>query len=141
MESMMDTPTPVLAPVDTLGRRIAPRRYRSDEEKLQIVAEAAVPGTSVAEVARRHSVNANQVFAWRRQAKQGLLGEHRHRKALKLLPVRVTEELPVGRQSELAAPAATEGRIEITLPDGVRIAVSGSVAPEHLQQVLSALRR
>ena len=32
-----------------------------------------VPGISVAQVARRYEVNANQVFAWRRLADQGLL--------------------------------------------------------------------
>jgi transposase len=141
----MDTSTAVLAPVDTLGRRIAPRHYRSDDEKLEIVAESRVAGTSVAEVARRHGVNANQVFAWRRQHQQGLLGEHRRRRVVKLLPVRVSEESP-GRaesasRSQRAAPIAAEGRIEIILPDGVRIAISGAVPAERLQQVLSALRR
>jgi transposase-like protein len=42
------------------------------------VAESRVAGTSVAEVARRHGVNANQVFAWRRQQDQGVLGQHTH---------------------------------------------------------------
>jgi len=31
-----------------------------------------MPGTSVAEVARRHGVNANQVFTWRLQQEQGV---------------------------------------------------------------------
>lgn len=132
----MDTSTAVLAPVDTLGRRIAPRRYRSDDEKLKIIAESNIPGASVAEVARRHGVNANQVFAWRRQRKQGLLGQTR-RRALKVLPVRVSEESP---RPPRAAPDAIEGCIEITLPDGVRIAICGAVPAERLQQVLSALR-
>jgi transposase len=135
----MDTSTAILASVDTLGRRIAPRHYRSDDEKLKIVAESRVPGTSVAEVARRHGVNANQVFAWRRQQKQGLLGEHRRRGAVKLLPVRVSEE-PQAR-SQQATSVAAPGRIEITLPDGVRIAICGAVPAERLEQVLSALRR
>jgi transposase len=134
----MDTSTAVLAPVDTLGRRIACRHYRSDDEKLKIVAESRVPGTSVAEVARRHGVNANQLFAWRRQQKQGLLGEHRRRRAVKLVAVRVSEESP-GLQRE--SPVAPPGRIEITLPDGVRIAICGAVPAERLQQVLSVLRR
>jgi transposase len=44
------------------------RRYRrrTVEEKCQIVRETLVPGRSVAEVARAHEVNANQVFDWRR---------------------------------------------------------------------------
>jgi transposase len=134
----MDTSTAVLAPVDTLGRRIAPRHYRSDDEKLKIIAESRVPGTSVAEVARRHGVNANQVFAWRRQQKQGLLGEHRRRRAVKLVPVRLRVE---SCRSEQATQDVAEGRIEIILPDGVRIAICGALPAERLQLVLTALRR
>jgi transposase len=44
------------------GRRL--RRSWSDEEKQRIVAEAALPGASVADIARRHGVNANLVFNW-----------------------------------------------------------------------------
>ena len=42
------------------------RRSWSPEEKRRILDEAACPGASVAEVARRHGLNANLVFAWRR---------------------------------------------------------------------------
>ncbi|MBV8398379.1 MAG: transposase [Acetobacteraceae bacterium] len=42
------------------------RRVWSSEEKRRIVQEAVQPGASVAEVARRHGLNANLVFAWRR---------------------------------------------------------------------------
>ena len=60
---------------DTLGRRTAPRRLRTAEEKLQIVRETLVAGASVAEIARRHGVNANLLFSWRRQHEQGVLAE------------------------------------------------------------------
>lgn len=49
------------------------RRWRTVEEKRRIVEEAMVPGASVAQVARLHGVNANQVFAWRRQYQAGEL--------------------------------------------------------------------
>jgi len=42
------------------------RRSWSPAEKRRILEEAACPGASVAEVARRHGLNANLVFAWRR---------------------------------------------------------------------------
>ena len=45
------------------GRR---RRRWSEEQKRQIVAETLEPGSSVSIVARRHDVNANQLFLWRR---------------------------------------------------------------------------
>ena len=138
----MDTST-VTAAVDTLGRRVAPRHYRSVEEKIQIVTESRMPGASVAEVARRHGVNANQVFTWRLQQEQGVLGRRRRPAAVKLLPVQVRSEtqepLAEASTATLAAPAS-EGRIEITLADGVRIAISGAVSAEQLHQVLAVLR-
>src|ERR1700693_5574170 len=52
------------------GRRS--RRSWSDEEKRRIVAEAVLPGASVADIARRHGVNANLVFNWRKTARAAL---------------------------------------------------------------------
>jgi transposase len=50
------------------GRSRGPRRSWSLEEKRRIVEEAVRPGASVAEVARRHGLNANLVFTWKRVA-------------------------------------------------------------------------
>ena len=47
------------------------RRRRSAEEKLAIVRETFEPGATVSGVARRHQVNANQVFAWRKLFQDG----------------------------------------------------------------------
>ena len=140
----VDTSTAIAA-VDTLGRRVAPRHFRSVEEKIQIVTESRLPGASVAEVARRHGVNANQVFTWRLQQEQGVLGRRKRGRpaAVKLLPVQVQSEAqeppPEACSATLAAPAS-EGRIEITLADGVRVAISGVVSSEQLHQVLAVLR-
>ena len=49
------------------------RRFRSKQERRQIVEESLKPGASVALVARRHDVNTNQVFKWRKQYEQGRL--------------------------------------------------------------------
>src|SRR3954447_5522736 len=45
------------------------RRSWSDDEKQRIVAEALLPGASVTEIARRHGMNANLLFTWRRIAR------------------------------------------------------------------------
>jgi transposase len=140
----VDTSTAISA-VDTLGRRVAPRRFRTVEEKIQIVTESRMPGASVAEVARRHGVNANQVFTWRLQQEQGVLGRRKRGRpaAVKLLPVQVRTEAREPRaEASSARPSAPEsaGCIEITLPDGVRITISGAVSAEQLHQVLAVLR-
>ena len=50
-----------------------------------------MPGASVARVARRHEVNANQVFYWRKLYREGQLGITM---ATPLLPVKVKTERP-----------------------------------------------
>ena len=59
----MDTST-VQAAVDTLGRRVAPRHFRTVEEKIRIVTESRLPGASVAEVARRYGVSVRTLDRW-----------------------------------------------------------------------------
>ena len=55
--------------------RAKSRRLWSREEKLRIVAESLEPGASVSRVARRHDVNANLVFTWRRLVRDGCLSD------------------------------------------------------------------
>ena len=130
---------------------IASRRMRTNEEKRRIVEEALVPGASVAAVARRHGVNANLLFGWRRLHKQGLL-ERSREPAVPLLPVQVTtptvttERRSTGvtrstsrlRRRPLAAPRSS-GHIEIELPCGAQVRVHGRVEPRTLAEVLTAL--
>ncbi|KVP30572.1 transposase [Burkholderia ubonensis] len=49
------------------------RHRHSVEEKLAIVRETFEPGATISGVARRHQVNANQVFAWRKLYQDGSL--------------------------------------------------------------------
>jgi transposase len=48
-----------------VGQRAQKRRY-SLEYKLQVVKETLAPGASVSLVARRHDINSNVVFCWRK---------------------------------------------------------------------------
>lgn len=68
----MFKPSSNVEPIDVLTQR-EQRRRRSVEEKLAIVRETFEPGASVSGVARRHQVNANQVFAWRKLYQDGSL--------------------------------------------------------------------
>src|SRR6267143_3756057 len=65
--------------MDTLERAVVkrePQRRRWPVgEKCRIVEQTLQPGASVARVALAHGVNANQVFCWRRQYRQGLLSQ------------------------------------------------------------------
>lgn len=49
------------------------RRRLSAEAKLKILEEARQPNTTVAEVLRRHQLDATTFYRWEREAKAGML--------------------------------------------------------------------
>ena len=116
--------------VDTKQQPGAPkRRQYSEASKRQMVAETQLPGASVSIVARRHDVNSNQLFRWRRQ----------------LLPKAVLESgamVPVAIAPEGARPRRTDraGVIEIAFGCGARVRLRGEVSSETLRQVIELLR-
>jgi transposase len=46
------------------GKKGLKKRVWSDDEKCTICAQTLTPGVSVAQVARRYSMNANLIFKW-----------------------------------------------------------------------------
>lgn len=59
----------VVSRLDVISGPTGRRRWSADA-KARIVAESYEPGVSVSAVARRHAVGANQLFAWRRKARE-----------------------------------------------------------------------
>jgi transposase len=97
-------------------------------------------GSSVARVAMKHGVNANQVFKWKRLYEAGRLGTGAE-SAVQLLPVRVAEEREVVSQPEpVAAAVPSSGTIHIELPGEVRISLEGTVDAAMVRAVLKSLR-
>jgi transposase len=98
------------------------------------VEETQVPGASVARVARRHDVNANQVFYWRKLYREGRLGISI---TPQFLPVKVAAERPAetvkGDDSTFLS-----GTMEIKLPRGT-LRIAGSVDMVALRTVLECL--
>ena len=124
---------PVAAVVHTItlaGQLSSNLRRRWPEAlKRQIVAETLEPGSSVSIVARRHDVNANQLFQWRRQ----LLAKSPASGGGSLLPVEIVPEQDRGPRSE-------SGTIEIEFDNGTGLRVRGTVAPEMLRRVIDLLQ-
>lgn len=115
----------------------ARRRLRPTAEKRAIVEETLEPGASVAVVARRHEVNANLVFGWRKLYHAGLLTDTVSVPAATLVPVRTKK---TGRSAAGAPrhPDAVSPVIEILLPKG-RIRLSSDIPGHLLRQVIEAL--
>ncbi len=97
--------------------------------KRRVVSETMEPGASVAAVARRHSLNANMVFLWRRDPRFGP-----GKDAASFLPVEVTPTevagVPEPAEPTPAEPTPVdptcESRIEIALTSGHRLRLSGA---------------
>lgn len=112
-----------------------PRRRFSVEEKLQLIEETQQPGMSVSLVARRHGISRDLLFRWRRDWRRGLLS------APGLVPVQV------GGAAAMRAPANTSERrtavehgvIEIGLPSGWCVRVTGAVEADALRRVLAVV--
>jgi len=116
-----------------------PRRRRSAAERRLIVEETLALGTSVARVAQKYGVNANQVFQWRRLYRDGHLGTS-PQSAMKLLPVSVVEDDQAAKAAQIEHGAVSAGAIHIELPGEVRISFEGSVDPAMVRAVLTSLR-
>ena len=112
----------------------APRkklRRRSIKERREIVEETLIAGASVSRVARRHDVNANQVFYWRKLYREGRLSG-----SSQLLAVEVTKEPSAAVTEKASAPSS--GTIEIQLAKG-SLRVFGSIDVSALRVVLECL--
>jgi len=106
----------------------ARRRYFPPEVKARIVEESMDPAVSVSAVARRHGLNPNQLFTWRRRLREQI----------------------AARQAEAAVDTSTgaddgaaslgSGTIEVETA-GARIRVDAGVDEAALARVVSALRR
>ncbi len=116
------------------------RRRWSLEEKLRILAQSVAPGSSATLVCRLHGISSGQLYTWRRQFRTGELTG--------FAPVRLAP--PVEQLALAAAPVGpmptppepdrrVDGMIEVELPTGVKLRLTGAVDEMALRRVLSAL--
>ncbi len=121
---------------DILG--LERRRRWCDEEKLEIVLSVGVGGATVTQVAQRHDVTRQQIYAWRHELKKkGLLSA---------LPEALF--LPVGfdRPMELGMPAVASeveaprpAQIELQLGNGRCLRFDPALDAVTLMQVIRAV--
>ena len=115
------------------------RRRWSVEEKLRILGQCSAPGAMPSLVCREHGIGTGQLYTWRKQFRSGELTG--------FAPVTVTPavdqlpepEIPVEAASLGLTPTAT-GVIEVELPSGVKLRLTGDIAEPVLRCVLAAFR-
>ena len=109
------------------------RRRWSEEEKLLMLAEAEDEGIALAEVARRHDVHPQQLYAWRSMMRKASSPA-----------VPVPAFLPVEITAPPASEPAPERRrrtkaVEVTLRNGRRLRVDPEIVPETLARLIQTL--
>ena len=129
----MDTNTKAVV----VSKRRGPYRHHEPALKRSIVEETLKPGASVARIARKHGINANQVFLWRKANREGLLPEP----TPTLLPVAIapsaaSEPLP----GPLSDHPADTGYLTIEFGH-IRVRIEGRPDAEILRLVLAELQQ
>ena len=135
----------ILAPSDR-------RRIRSAQEKAALLAEVDAEGGKVRLVARRHNISESLLYNWRwaRKAAAVAMGAPEN---VEFIPAGIIEG-PASRAMSAVVPAVPEpesvpatapsadktGAIEITLPNGTRLAVDASVNEKALSRVMRAMK-
>jgi transposase len=123
--------------VDTVGssnNRKGRPNYPVDFKE-RLAKEACEPGVSVSKLARQHGINANMLFKWRRDLREGPFSASGSQSA-HLLPVLV-QRAPALPASPSVTPST--GYIEIVIADAV-VRVSAGTDAALLQLVLQGLR-
>ena len=110
------------------------RRRWSAEEKLRVLAQSMAPGSSPSLACRMHGISTGQLSTWRKQFRSGELTG--------FVPVSVMADAALPEPADVPvvgeAPA-TVGVIEVELPSGVKLRLTGDVGEVALRRVLSAL--
>lgn len=108
------------------GKKGQKNRFWSDDEKRSICAQASVPGISIAQVARRYSMNTNLIHKWLKdprfapESPEGIVDDE----DTGSLPVEIERVAslpgsahPPTLQPALHSPLSAQ-RVDITLSDG-----------------------
>ncbi len=118
------------------------RRRWSEEAKRRIVAETLAPGATVHAVAERHGVDTSQLFTWRKRFGSELDPPTAHPPvpAFSAVELALAHD-PIDESRMLEPDPAAGGVLEIELPEGGRVRISGEVAPAVVTAALRALVR
>jgi transposase len=110
------------------------RRRWSEDERLQILAEAFSPGARVAEVCRRHDLSSGLIYTWRRKLREA---------GTQTLPDAVPEpvfaEAVMDEDTGVVSPGQHPSII-VDLARGKRLNIFAAGSPSQIAAALKALR-
>jgi len=95
------------------------RRRISEDDKARVVEETLAPGAVVSDVARRYGLTPQQVFTWRREARERAEAS----KTVSFAPVVVATAPVPDSETEAATIEVVIGSATIRIPPGVDAAM------------------
>lgn len=110
------------------------RRRWSEDDKIRILREASEPGSSIADVARRHEVSRSQIYQWRRALRVGQLRSE-DMAMIDFLPVEVSDAQPKHEASSEARPVS----VMISLRGGRTLRLPSSLASSEIKRLIAAV--
>jgi transposase len=117
------------------------RRDWPDERKIAIVSESLAPGVNVSELARRHEINPQQLFGWRRRFRADAEALIAARSTAPACFAPIVVEAPVA-SAVVAPPEAAgvnDGSIEIAIGSAT-VRIRGAVDLKTLALVFKAVK-
>ena len=126
-----------------VGGGSRPRRRWTVSEKRRIVEDTLSSTRSLASLARRHGVNATQLFSWRKQYHAGQLCEDQcaePARSVQLLPVSVAADEPLAVEQEQIKTLAPRLTMNIEIPGRALVSVEGAIDATFIRAVLEGLR-
>lgn len=117
------------------------RRDWPDERKIAIVSESLEPGVNVSELARRHEINPQQLFGWRRRFRtdaEALIATRSTAPAC-FAPILVETPAASAAVAPPAAAGVNDGSIEIAIGSAT-VRIRGAVDLKTLALVFKSLK-
>ncbi|WP_458790694.1 IS66-like element accessory protein TnpA [Yoonia sp. MH D7] len=113
------------------------RRFWHDDDKLEIVMSVGVDGASVTQVAQRHDVTRQQVYAWRHDLKKKGLWSPDN--GALFMPLNVLSEPSVPTLSDLVSSPSESTPVEVRLRGGRSLRFDSSMDAAALTQLVRAV--
>ncbi|KMK66253.1 Transposase [Puniceibacterium sp. IMCC21224] len=113
------------------------RRFWRDEDKLEIVMSVGIDGATVTQVAQRHEITRQQIYAWRHDLKKKGLWSPDAGALFFPLDIPVTAGVPVAqsRVADVPRPSA----VELRLRGGRSLHFDSTIDPTALSVLIRAV--
>lgn len=115
------------------------RRFWRDEDKLEIVMSVGIDGATVTQVAQRHEITRQQIYAWRHDLKKKGLWSPNAGALFFPMDMPVAVGVPVPQAPVAEAPPSVAVAVELRLRGGRSLHFESTIDPAALSGLIRAV--